>query len=133
LAVKDAQRAARQEAAARAISFRQVATEFVRAQRVKWSNPKHAAQWDATLSAYAFPLIGDTIVGDIDANAVLKVLTQETVVEKDRSSPLWEARPETASLAHEMEHAASKSWLTALVASPVIAPTIAIDRVEVGP
>lgn len=98
LAVKDAEKAARQEAAARAVTFRQVAAEYIRAHRVKWSNTKHAAQWEATLSTYAYPVIGDMVVGQIDSGAVLKVLRQDILEEgAKRAVPLWEARPETAS------------------------------------
>jgi TusA-related sulfurtransferase len=56
LAVKDAEKTARREATARAITFRQVAAEYIRTHRVKWSNAKHAAQWEATLSGLAFRL-----------------------------------------------------------------------------
>lgn len=98
LAVKDAERTARREAAARAVTFRQVAAEYIRAHRVKWSNTKHAAQWEATLGTYAYPVIGDMVVGQIDSGAVLKVLCQDMLEEgAKRAVPLWEARPETAS------------------------------------
>jgi integrase len=98
LAVKDAEKAARREAAARAITFRQVAVEYIRANRVKWSNSKHAKQWEATLEAYAYPLIGETVVGLIDSSAVLKVLQQDIVAAGEKKAkPLWEMRPETAS------------------------------------
>jgi integrase len=98
LAVKDAEKAARREAAARAVTFRQVAAEYVRAHRVKWSNTKHAAQWEATLNTYAYPVVGDMVVGQIDSAAVLKVLRQDILEEgAKRAVPLWEARPETAS------------------------------------
>jgi len=97
LAVKDAEREARRLAGARAVTFRAVAEDFLRANRVKWKNLKHADQWEATLKSYAYPLIGDRIVGDIDAEAVLKVLSQEIRDEGQKPAPLWEARPETAS------------------------------------
>jgi hypothetical protein len=95
LAVKDAERAARIAALARAVTFKQVAVEYLRYNRVKWSNAKHAAQWEATLDAYAYPVIGERIVGDIDSELVLKVLRQEVQVGK-ASKALWEAKPETA-------------------------------------
>lgn len=98
LAVKDAERAERMAAMARAITFKRVAAEYLRSNQVKWSNAKHAAQWTSTLETYAYPFIGESIVGDIDTDAVLKVLRQEVAV-KDKKLPvaLWEARPETAS------------------------------------
>ncbi|WP_394762245.1 tyrosine-type recombinase/integrase [Phenylobacterium sp.] len=96
LAVKDAARAAREADAARAVTFRLVAADYLRANRTQWSNAKHSAQWETTLSTYVYPVIGDLIVGDIDTAAVLKVLRQG-VADGKRSIPLWEARPETAS------------------------------------
>lgn len=103
LAVKDADKAARRETAARAITFRQVAVEYIRANRVKWSNDKHAKQWEATLDTYVYPLIGETVVGLIDSSAVLKVLQQDVFepspekAGEKKAKPLWEVRPETAS------------------------------------
>lgn len=97
LAVKDAERAAREADAARAVTFRIVAADYLRTHRVKWSNEKHSAQWEATLSTYVYPVIGDVIVGDIDTAAVLKVLRQEIASEGKKATALWEARPETAS------------------------------------
>lgn len=97
LAVKDAERAAREADAARAVTFRLVAADFLRTHRVKWSNDKHSAQWEATLSTYVYPVIGDLIVGEIDTAAVLKVLRQDVVTTGKKATALWEARPETAS------------------------------------
>ena len=56
------------------------------AKRGGWSNPKHAAQWLATLEQHAFPRIGDMPVGEVDVAAVLRVLR-----------PIWPRVPETAS------------------------------------
>jgi integrase len=97
LSVKDAERVERIARVARAITFKQVAGEYLRSNQVKWTNAKHAAQWTATLETYAYPLIGTSIVGDIDTAAVLKVLRQDVVVKDKSPVPLWEARPETAS------------------------------------
>ena len=40
----------------------------------EWSNPKHAAQWVSTLEIYAYPIIGDMHVADIERSHVLKCL-----------------------------------------------------------
>ena len=96
LAVKDAEKAARRTAAARAVTFKDVAEEYVRANRSQWKNAKHAAQWEATLKAYAYPLIGDRIIGDLDGDAVLRVLKQEIRDEGQPPRTFWEARTETA-------------------------------------
>jgi integrase len=71
---------------ARATTFKQRAQEYVEAQKASWRNPKHALQWEATLSAYAYPIIGDLPVSDVDTRLVQKVL-----------APIWQAKPETAS------------------------------------
>jgi integrase len=72
--------------AAKSITFKQAATEYVRSHRAGWRNAKHAAQWSATLATYAEPKIGALSVQAIDTGLVLKVL-----------EPIWTAKPETAS------------------------------------
>ena len=51
----EARRAERMAArldAAKAMTFRECAEAYVRSHKVGWRNPKHAAQWSSTLSAY---------------------------------------------------------------------------------
>lgn len=76
----------RAEAEARDQTFRVAATSLVESKRSGWRNEKHAAQWLATLEAYAFPSIGDLPVRDIGTDDVLRVLR-----------PIWNRIPETAS------------------------------------
>jgi integrase len=76
----------RADAEARHQTFRAAATSLVEIKRSGWRNEKHAAQWLATLEAYAFPVIGDLPVRDIGTDHVLRVLR-----------PIWERIPETAS------------------------------------
>lgn len=85
-ATKAAQVQAVAEAEAKAVTFRDAAKATVEAKRDGWSNPKHAAQWLATLEQHAFPHIGDVPVGEVDVSAVLRVLR-----------PIWPRIPETAS------------------------------------
>ena len=94
-AVRDAARAARRTEAARAVTFRAVAEEYIRANSAGWKNSKHAAQWTATLKTYVYPFIGDLVVGAVDETAVLRVLRQNIGTGKD-AKPLWEAKTETA-------------------------------------
>jgi integrase len=73
------------------ITFRQCAEQFIEAHKPGWSNPKHAAQWTATLKTYAFPIIGDIAVDKIGSNGdgtdlIMKVLR-----------PIWYTKAETAS------------------------------------
>jgi integrase len=94
-AVRDAAKAARKAEAARAVTFKAVAEDFIRANSAGWKNAKHADQWTATLEAYAFPILGEYVVGAVDEQAVLKVLRQPVGAGKD-AKPLWEAKTETA-------------------------------------
>jgi integrase len=81
-----AERARQRLDAAKAVSFQQCAEAYVNAHRAGWRNDKHAGQWSATLSTYAYPVIGALPVQAVDTGLVLKVL-----------EPIWTAKPETAS------------------------------------
>lgn len=65
--------------------FKDAAQTAYEQHKPSWKNEKHASQWINTLSAYAFPLIGEIRVDQIDTPEVLRVL-----------SPIWLAKPETA-------------------------------------
>jgi integrase len=66
-------------------TFRKAA-ELVHEEREKaWKNGKHQNQWLATLRTYAFPKLGDLLVGDIEGPLIRDVL-----------APIWLAKPETA-------------------------------------
>jgi len=71
---------------AKALTFRQCAEAYIASHRAGWRSAKHAAQWAATLSTYAYPVIGDLPVQTIDVALAMRVL-----------EPLWEAKTETAS------------------------------------
>ena len=98
LMARRAERAALALAAATSKTFKECAEEYITANRDGWRNPKHGAQWTATLATYAYPIIGKLPVADINTGLVLKVLEQP--VEAERGYPagtLWSARRETAS------------------------------------
>jgi hypothetical protein len=59
---------------------------YIDAHRKSWKNDKHAAQWPASLSAYAYPVFGDLPVQSIDVALVTKAL-----------EPIWRDKTETAS------------------------------------
>jgi integrase len=80
-----AERAQQRLDAAKAVNFRQCAEAYINAHRAGWRNGKHAGQWGATLSTYAYAIIGALPVQAIDTGLVLKVL-----------EPIWTAKPETA-------------------------------------
>ncbi len=68
------------------MTFRQCAEAYIAAHRAGWRNPKHAAQWPATLEAYAYPIMGALPVQAIDTGLVMKAI-----------EPLWAVKTETAS------------------------------------
>jgi integrase len=72
--------------AARAVTFQHCAERCIKDRRAEWSNPKHAAQWAATLATYAYPHIGELDVRSIDTALVRKCL-----------DPIWTTKTETAS------------------------------------
>jgi integrase len=89
---------------AKAITFAQCAESYIAAHRAGWRNGKHAAQWPATLAAYAYPLVGTLPVQAVDTGLVLKVL-----------EPVWTAKPETAGrlrgrLESILDYAKARGW-----------------------
>lgn len=71
--------------AAKSTTFREAAEQYIEANRAGWRNRKHADQWSATLSAYAYPVLGGLPVAGVDTGLVCKVI-----------EPIWTAKPETA-------------------------------------
>ena len=67
-------------------TFAEASSRVIELRRPTWSNPKHAAQWESTLAAYAFPAIGNRTVDRITSADVLAIL-----------APIWTAKHETAS------------------------------------
>jgi integrase len=73
-------------AGARAMTFQACAEAYIDAHRDGWKNPKHAAQWPATLSTYVYPIFGRLPVDRIDTALVMKAV-----------QPIWSEKTETAS------------------------------------
>src|SRR5580692_2364802 len=63
---RKAEEAARAANRAKALTFKQAAARYIAANRTGWKNIKHAAQWEATLETYAYPIIGALPVQSID-------------------------------------------------------------------
>jgi hypothetical protein len=72
-------------AKAKAVQFRERADQYITAHEGEWRNPKHRAQWRATLQSYAFPVIGDLPASAITASHIVEVLR-----------PIWAEKAETA-------------------------------------
>lgn len=69
-----------------AVTFEQAARALIESKAPEWRNAKHASQWTATLEKYAFPVIGQLHVKDVQQVHILQIL-----------EPLWHTRTETAS------------------------------------
>jgi integrase len=85
----EARRAERAQAkldAAKAVTFAECADAYITAHKAGWRNPKHAAQWPATLATYVNPTFGVLPVQAIDTALVTRVM-----------EPIWTKKPETAS------------------------------------
>ena len=67
-------------------NFWSCAERYIDAHKAGWRNPKHAAQWPATLETYVYPVFGELPVQAIDAGLVMKAI-----------EPIWTTKPETAS------------------------------------
>ena len=104
LADRDAAKAAAADAVARGKTFREVADLYIAAHEAGWRSPKHRAQWGATLTAYAYPHMGELAVGDVATGHVMAAL-----------EPIWRAKPETASrtrgrIEAVLDYATARGW-----------------------
>jgi integrase len=70
----------------RGLTFERAMETYLNSKLEGLTNPKHRAQWRATLETYALPELGGLLVADIDVQDVLRVLT-----------PIWSGKTETAS------------------------------------
>ena len=67
------------------VTFREAAEAFIRAHEPEWRNRKHSQQWGNTLKTYAYPIIGNVRVRDIDTAMIVRIL-----------QPIWTKKAETA-------------------------------------
>ena len=86
IAVRDALVAQKRRAEARGTIFEACVEQFIAANESGWRNAKHRQQWRNTLTTYAYPIIGDLPVAEIDTALVFKVL-----------QPIWATKTATAS------------------------------------
>jgi integrase len=83
---RKAEKAKRAAATAKLFLFREAVELFFNQHEAKWRNRKHRTQFTNTLRQYAFPVLGDMAVAEIDTPAVLRAV-----------EPIWMAKTETAS------------------------------------
>ncbi|WP_275289331.1 tyrosine-type recombinase/integrase [Halomonas elongata] len=69
---------------AKAITFKECAERVIAKKMAEATNKKHGKQWQSTLEQYAYPVIGDMSVDDIELSHIVEVL-----------EPHWESRTET--------------------------------------
>ncbi|MFM0211785.1 integrase arm-type DNA-binding domain-containing protein [Paraburkholderia sediminicola] len=67
------------------VTFREAAEAYIRAREPEWRNRKHVQQWGNTLKTYAYPVIGEVRVRDIDTAMIVRIL-----------QPIWTKKAETA-------------------------------------
>ncbi len=73
------------EAEAQARTFRAVAEACIKAQAPGWKNDRTDDLWRTSLANYAFPVLGDMPIAEIDRAAVLRAI-----------DGVWTSRPATA-------------------------------------
>jgi integrase len=95
-AKKRAERSALLSAASKNKTFRECAGAYIEAHSSDYSSDKHRKQWPSTLTAYAYPIIGNMMVSDITMRDILLVLNQETNVTETEKGKLWYVKTETA-------------------------------------
>ena len=66
-------------------TFKEFASEWLEDHKYAWQNEKHRDQWANTLSSYAFPIIGDMPLENIQTEHIVQIL-----------KPLWVSKTETA-------------------------------------
>lgn len=86
IAAKAEKKAAEALAAAAHLTFKDAAKQYYAFHESKWRNRKHAAQFLSTLETYAYPVIGNLRVADIETSHIFRVL-----------DPIWKIKTETAS------------------------------------
>lgn len=85
-------------------AFRAVATEFHDQAKKGWRDGKHRDEWLGSLERYAYPVLGDKPVEEVDAEAIQRVLL-----------PIWLEKGETARRVKQrigvvLDHAHAKGW-----------------------
>lgn len=85
-------------------NFKQAAEQYHGQVSKAWRNSKHGDQWLNTLKAYAFPIIGNLSVDEIDAATIQRVLL-----------PIWLTKGETARRVRQrigvvLDYAHGKGW-----------------------
>ncbi len=99
------------------LTFKKAALRVHAEQKPSWKNGKHQEQWITTLERYAFPLLGNRLVNDIEGPLMREVLL-----------PIWLDKPETARRVKQ-RIGVVLDWTYANGMRPTEAPTRSLSRV----
>lgn len=86
-------------------------------QKASWKNGKHQDQWITTLERFAFPLLGNRLVNDIEGPLIREILL-----------PIWLTKPETARRVKQ-RIGVVLDWAHASGMRPTEAPMRSVSRV----
>ncbi len=67
-------------------TFSKCANAYIESHKHSWTNAKHENQWRNTLKSYAYPVLGDLPVEEINTSIVMRAI-----------EPIWFSKTETAS------------------------------------
>lgn len=82
--VKKSARRALAASRAKDVTFKACAEQHIASHRSAWINEKHAGQWSKTLTTYAYPIIGNMWVRDVEVKHVMQII-----------EPMWATKTET--------------------------------------
>jgi integrase len=102
--IRQTKRLERVAAAAKRVTFEQVAERCVAALAPAWRDPKQERQWRQSLAAYVLPTLGKMPVQAVDTALVLQVL-----------EPIWLTKTETATrvrgrIEQIIDYARTRKW-----------------------
>jgi Arm DNA-binding domain len=83
---RNAVRLEREASTSDSMTFKRCATLYMAAHEAGWKSEAHRRQWPQSLRDHVYPVLGDVPVDQIETELIMQVLT-----------PLWPAKPETAS------------------------------------
>jgi len=72
--------------ALKTIVFEKAAEQYIASHRAGWKSDVHRKQWENSLKAHAYPVLGKLDLRDIDTGMIVRVL-----------EPIWTSKTETAS------------------------------------
>lgn len=99
------------------LTFKAAALRVHAEQKASWKNGKHQDQWITTFENYAFPLLGNRLVNDIEGPLIREVLL-----------PIWLTKPETARRVKQ-RIGVVLDWAYASGMRPTEAPMRSVSRV----